>query len=183
MSRLVFRGVQAAVAVAVMACAKQQPAPETVNPARGLKTLTTEDREVSEIAVAAVRALPPSRSGQPLFAGVYVNDRKSRPATDAVKRATGFTEVTAPLRPSSGQCRARVNGQEREIPCPANTATAIPPTFTFVEVRATEDSAYVGLTETDDRSEKASCITMLRKIGGWATVSTSIIANPKNCGK
>ena len=182
MSRLVIRGAQAALALAIIACGKK-PAPEAVNPARGLKTLTTEDPEVVAIAVEAARSLPAQRTTQPLFGGVYVNDRRSRPATDAVKRATGFTEVPAAPRPSSTSCVARVNGREQQVACPPSMATAIPPTFTFAEVRATEDSAYVGVSFIDGPSEKSSCITLLRKIGGWATVSTAIIANARNCGK
>jgi hypothetical protein len=183
MSRLASRGVQAALAFALIACAGK-PAPQVADPSRGLKALATEDREVSDIAIAAARSLPISRTGQPLFAGVYVNERKSRSATDAVKRATGFPEVSRAPRPRELRCMVRSSsGQEREIPCPPAAVSAVPPTFTFVEVRATEDSAYVGIEETDDRSEKASCITLLRRIGGWSVLSTSIIASAKNCGK
>jgi hypothetical protein len=168
-------------ALMLAACAKKAPL-ESTNPARGLRTLATEDSDVTAISLEAARAVW-TQAGQPRFGGVFVNDRRSRSATDAVKRATGATEVTSTQR---GQLRCRIvssSGQEREVPCPPQAVASIPPTFTFVEVRATADSAYVGVLEADGRSEKASCVTLTRRPGGWNYLRTTVIANAKHCGR
>src|SRR5688572_30649023 len=168
-------------ALVLAACAKKAP-PESANPARGLRTLATEDADVTAISLEAARSVW-TRTGQPLFGGVFVNDRRSRSATDAVKRATGATEVTNRGR-GNVRCMIRTSGgQEREIPCPPQAAASIPPTFTFVEVRATADSAYVGVVESDQRTEKANCVTLTRRLGGWNFVGTTVIANAKHCGR
>jgi hypothetical protein len=169
-----------AASLALTACAKKTP--EVVNPTRGLRTLATEDPDVTAISLEAARAVW-TQAGQPLFAGVFVNERRSRSATEAVKRATGATEVSSSRR-GPVRCMARTSaGQEREIPCPVQAVASIPPTFTFVEVRATADSAYVGILETDERIEKSSCVTLTRRPGGWNFLGTMVIANAKHCGR
>lgn len=163
------------------------PKPEiTVDPARGLMNLrAAENRPVLEdIVIAAVRSLPPQGSPQLLFGGVYVDGRQSREATEAVRRATGMSVVSGNRRPVV-QCRAvnQSTGQSTPIACPAAAAQAIPPTLTFVEVRATADSGYVGASEAANAGTKSNCVT-LRKVGNdWRVVSTLIIANPRHCGK
>ena len=170
--------------VALCAACGGGKAPETMaNPARGLRNLGPDSAAVSDMAVEAARSLPPQRSTQPLFGGVYVNDRLSRTATDAVKRATGFT-VTSTTRQPEVRCRVQTSGgASRDIPCPPQAAAAVPPSVSFVSVRATGDSAYVGLLEVDGTAERSSCITLVRRTGGWSYLSNSIIASAKNCGK
>lgn len=169
--------------VVCAACGGKKAPETTADPARGVRNLGPDSAVVADIAVVAARALPPQRTTQPFFGGVYVNDRLSRPATDAVRRATGFS-VTSSTRAPTVQCRVQSSsGASREVPCPPQAAAAIPPTIAFVSVRATPDSAYVGLLEVDGTSEKGSCTTLTYRIGGWTYLSNSIIANPKNCGK
>jgi hypothetical protein len=141
-------------------------------------------RVLEDIVIAAARALPPQGSSQLLFGGVYVDGRSSREATEAVRRATGMSVVSSGRRPTV-QCRAvnQSTGQSTPVPCPAAAAQALPPTLTFVDVRATADSGYVGAAEEANAGTKSNCVT-LRKVGSeWRVVSTLVIANPRNCGK
>jgi hypothetical protein len=118
-----------------------------------------------------------------MFAGVYVEGKKATRASDDVARAMGFTQVQRVLR-TPVQCRVvSSNGQSRTVPCPPAAMANVPPTYTFDEVRATPDSAYVGVDETTNSVPKASCITLLRVGSNWRVVNTTIIANARNCGK
>lgn len=160
--------------------------PETsANPARGLRDLSGDNAELSEIAVAATRAVQPrAAAGTTFFNGVFVNGRKARLASDAVARATGFT-ATSTTRTPTPQCRA-VNtstGQSTPIACPASASQALPPTVTFDEVRSTADSAYVGITEESAMSSRGSCVTLVRRAGAWTFLSSNIMADPRHCGK
>jgi hypothetical protein len=172
--------------VALAACSGGAAPKVTADPARGLRTLTTEDPDVTAIAIEAARALPrngPS-AAMPRFAGVFVEGRRSRPATDAVTRVTGFTPVTN-ARTATPQCRA-VNtstGQSINVPCPASATAVIPPTYSFTEVRATADSAYVGVTESSGNSDKVSCMTLIHRGVSWVYFGTMVTANARNCGK
>jgi hypothetical protein len=59
----------------------------------------------------------------------------------------------------------------------------MPPTFTFDEVRATADSAYVGITEAGQMAAKSSCVTLMRRAGTWTHLSSTVMADPRQCGK
>jgi hypothetical protein len=159
-------------------------APKTVaDPARGLIPLTVEDDRLDAIVLEASRAIPETGQNRPLFGGVYVDGRHARRATDVVARASGLQAVTTTRSPKV-ECRATSSsGRSTPIPCPPQAVAALPPVLSFVEVRATADSAYVGLLESDDRSSKSSCITLLRAGTGWRMLETSVIADAKRCGR
>ena len=170
-----------------VACGGTKAPETTVSPSRGLRALTIDDPEVTAIANAATRALPSmgsSSSGTHFFAGVYVNGRRARLATDAVVRTTGYTAVSSVPKRTTVECRAvSSSAQSRPVQCPAAARATIPPTFTFDEVRATADSAYVGITETNDMAEKSSCVTLVRRGTTWTYLGSAIVANGKLCGK
>ena len=174
------------LAVSVAACGGAKAPAITPGPDRGLRALKADDPEITAIATVAARSLPvvSNRSSTPtLFAGVYVRDRESREATDAVRRTTGMGVGSTAGRVQM-QCRAvSSSGQERTIPCPVQAAAQIPPTIIFDEVRATADSAYVGFTEAINGIEKANCMTLVWRLGKWTYLSSGIIAKGKNCGK
>src|SRR4051812_30976163 len=98
-------------------------APEVApNPARGLRNLSTDDQEVTAIALAAARTLPPASAGlpQPFFGGVFADGKQLRQATSAVTRLTGFYLAPTSRTPAP-QCR-RVEmstGKSVPIQCPA----------------------------------------------------------------
>lgn len=171
---------------AIAACGGGAAPKVTADPARGLRTMTTEDPELTAIAVAAARALPLNGTAQsvPFFGGVFVDGRKSRPASDAVVRATGFPAGSSSTRRPQVRCEARSSsGQTREVPCPPQTQQMLPPTYIFEEVRATADSAYVGITETMNGSSKGSCVTLVKRGASWDYLGSTVIASPRNCGK
>ena len=74
-------------------------------------------------------------------------------------------------------------GESTPIPCPPSVAASQPPVLSFAEVRATADSAYVGLTETTDRYSRASCVTLARAGSDWRVVTQLTIADARRCGK
>lgn len=171
---------------AIVACGGGAAPKVTADPARGLRAITTEDPEVTAIAVAAARSLPSNGTAQamPLFGGVFVDGKRSRPASDAVVRATGFLVGSSSTRRPQMRCEARSSsGQTREIPCPPQTQQMLPPTYIFEEVRATTDSAYVGVTETLNGSAKGSCVTLVKRGASWDYLGSMVIASPRNCGK
>jgi hypothetical protein len=173
------------LALAGTACGGGKTPETSANPARGLRDLSKDDAEVFSIAVAATHAVGSrTGSGTTFFSGVFVNGRKARLASDAVARATGFTPTSSTRAPRV-ECRA-VNtstGQSRAVPCPATATQSIPPTVTFDEIRATADSAYVGITEEAQMSSKGSCATLVRRNGAWTFLSTTVMADPRQCGK
>lgn len=183
------RIVHPAIALAVLACSSAPapaPTPSPADSARGLRNLNDPkaEAELTAIAVAAARSLPPSSSTRGLFSGVFVDGRRAREATQAVIRAAGLTEVSS-SRGVKVQCRSTnmSTGQSTPIPCPTSVAASQPPVMSFAEVRATADSAYVGLTETTDRSSRASCITLERTASDWRVVTQLTIADARRCGK
>jgi hypothetical protein len=174
------------LAFAGAACSGAKAPATTPDPARGLRDLSKDDAELTAIAVAAARTIPPkSTSGATtLFSGVFVNGRKARLASDAVVRSTGFA-ATSSSRTPTPQCRLEnvSTGQSRPAPCPASVSSYMPPTFTFDEVRATADSAYVGVTEAGQMAAKSSCLTLTRRAGTWTYLSSTVMADPRQCGK
>jgi hypothetical protein len=174
------------LAVAATACGGAKPAQTEPSPARGLLRLTADDAQLSAIAVAAARGLPSinKSTSTPAFGGVYVDGRRARLATDAVVRATGFTAVSTPTRSGNVQCRAvSSTGKSMPVPCPPEARQALPVTYTFDEVRATADSAYVGVSESSDTADRGSCMTLVKRQGNWTYFSTLIMADPKRCGR
>jgi hypothetical protein len=168
--------------IGAAACGGSRAAESAINPERGLRSLTQDSAAVSDIAIEAARSLPPQRTTEVLFAGVYVNDRLSRTATDAVKRATGFVITSGTGKPEV-RCRVQSSTGSREVPCPAQVVQSIPSTISFASVRATADSAYVGMIGSDGTSEKASCLTLVRRGVRWVYVTNTVIANAKFCGR
>lgn len=179
--------VHLAAIAALLACSSApEPAP-IANPARGLRNLNDPqvEKDLAAIAVEAAMSVQSSAPGsRPFFGGVFVGSRKNRVASDAVVRATGFTAVSGTGSPKM-ECRQQnmSTGQSRPIPCPAAAVDALPPSFSFPEVRATADSAYVGVLETSPRASKASCITLGRKGAAWKVLTTMVIADARQCGK
>ena len=179
-----------AAAITTVACAKAAATPEAVSPERGLRTLTANDDEVSNIAVAAAKYLPPVGTTRPYFAGVFVDRRKARSASDAVVRATGFTAVNEASRSTRPpECRVvnRSTGATTTVPCPASVtvmaAAVVPPTYTFAAVRATADSAYVGITTKTTGTPEESCMTLVRSAGTWTVLRTTVATSAEHCGK
>jgi hypothetical protein len=172
-----------ALAWILIACGGK-PAPDTsADPARGLRKLT--DTEVSEIAVAAAQSLPPSGSVTSHFSGVFIDGQQARMASEAVVRATGFVAVEGRTTPPSPPCRVRnvATGATTPVPCPPSAATALPPTWSFVAVRATNDSAYVGSSKAESGRAEPGCITLARAGARWRVVSTLPMADARRCGR
>jgi hypothetical protein len=183
--------VQTAIAVTVLACSSAPAPAPTASPAassaRGLRNLNEPQAEadLAAIAVEAAMSVQATSAGsRPFFGGVFVSSRKNRLASDAVVRATGFTAVNG-TGPAKVECRAQnvSTGQTKPIPCPAQAVDALPPSFSFLEVRATADSAYVGVMESNPRASRASCITLARNGTAWKVLTTLVIADPRQCGK
>jgi hypothetical protein len=175
--------------LAAVACAGGAK-PETVaDPARGLRSLNPDDPDVVAIATAAAASLQSGSSArtignmEPMFAGVYVNGRKAQKATDAVLRVTGMHPVSSTRSPTVSCTAVSSSGKSMPVACPRDVIAQLPPAYMFDEVRATADSAYVGFSETSDRAQQASCITLRRTATDWRFVSTSPIASARNCGK
>lgn len=154
------------------------------NAARGLRTFVTDDPAVTQIALEAAQSLPPiigSSSNKPLFGGVFVEGKRFRLASEAVVRTMGFT-ATSSSRPATPVCRSSTGAT---IACPSTGTTIVmPPTITFEEVKATADSAYVGVGEEASTGQsKQTCITLRRIGNGWKVTSTAIIADARRCGR
>lgn len=174
-----------ATALVLTACGKPGAPEVTSDPARGLRTFTDTDPILSEIAVEAARSLPMEGRTTPAFGGVYVDGRRYRAASEAVARATGFTATSGsgPVRP---ECRSvnQTTGASTPIPCPASASSSIPVVYSFAEVRATADSAYVGSTKAAANSASAAtCITLSRSEGRWMVLRTVPIGDAKRCGR
>jgi hypothetical protein len=173
------------VCAAVAACGGSKQPAVAANPARGLVDLRDADSLVVGIAMEASRTLPTGLTPQPAFGGVYVNGRINRRASEAVAHAAGYASVTA-TKVGTPQCKARnmTTGQEMPIACPPQAVAAMPPLYVFDEVVATADSAYVGYTERSLKTDKATCLKLLR-IGpsAWRVMDRATIADARRCGK
>ena len=168
----------------VAACGGSKQPAVTANPARGLVDLRDADSVVTGIALEVSRLLPTGLNPQPAFGGVYVNGRVNRRASDAVARAAGYTSVSA-TRVGTPQCKAKnmSTGQETPIACPPSVAASMPPLYVFDEVIATADSAYVGYTERTEKTDKATCVRLLRVGPSWRVLDRLTIADARRCGK
>jgi hypothetical protein len=176
-----------AAACGAKSASETGPAP-AANAARGLRTFATDDPLVTEIALEAAQSLPTtvtSGGNKPLFAGVFVEGKRFRLASETVVRTMGYT-ATSSSRPARAECRAvnQSTGASTPIPCPASTSTMVPPTITFEEMKATADSAYVGVAEESSTGQSRQSCIVLRRIGnGWRVTSTAIIADARRCGR
>ena len=173
-----------AVALTLTACGGSAAPKIVADPARGLVALTADDPRVDAIAVAADRDIRVLVQPMPLFGGVYVDGRRAIRATNAVARATGLTATSGTGTPKV-ECRAQnmSTGQSISVPCPPAAVAAIPRVLSFIAVRATADSAYVGVLEADNRSSKSSCMTLTRAGTDWKVLGTSIVTDAKHCGR
>lgn len=185
MSRILRLGTACAAALSIGCSAKKEPSvtPEP-QAARGLVDLGGDEVELSSIALVASQKLPPPGNPQPAFGGVYVNGRYARRASEAVARAVGYASVQSTRAPKAAQCRVvSSSGASRDIPCPASVQQAVPTVFTFPEVRATADSAYVGIAESGPNATRSNCVTLWRTAGGWIVLRSVVIADAKSCGR
>ena len=176
----------ALLVIGAMACGGAKAPETTPNPARGLRNLTTDETELTRIVTAASRELPRGgASGLPtFFSGVFVGGSKARLAGDAVLRVTGYSPSSSTRTPAP-QCAVQnmSTGQRTPIPCPASAKQSVPITYTMAEVRATADSAYVGVIEATDISMKASCVVLIHRETSWSYLRTDPVADAKQCGK
>jgi hypothetical protein len=176
--------VLATLGLGLLACG-HAPAPAVaVDLARGLRNLTADSDGVLPIAMEAAREITPSaQANKALFGGVYVSGRKARKTTDEVVHANGFAAAPADKAPAM-KCVARSpDGRQIPIQCPRVAVESIPPVFTFDDVVATSDSAYVAVSEATIDSRKASCITLHRAKMSWSVVSNVPIGDVKKCGR
>lgn len=177
-----------AVALTAAACSSAKAPEIGPDPTRGLRSFTGAETEVAEIVAEAALSLPPEVNPKPAFSGVYLNGRRSRNATDAVVRATGFTAVSTPAINQRPECRSvSSTGVSTPIPCPASAAPIIesmkPPVYSFLAVRATADSAYVGSRKQTSRSTEDNCITLIRAAGKWSVLRTVSATDAARCGE
>jgi hypothetical protein len=174
--------MRVAVSLALTACGGAATPKTAAAPSAETPKLT--DAEVSAISVAAAETLLPTGSPTTFFAGVFVKGQRSRLASEAVARTNGFT-LGDPGRGATPQCRAQnmSTGQSKPIPCPASVARSIPPTYSFVEVRKTNDLASVGVELRNNDVVQANCIN-LRLVGNhWTMVNTTPAGDAKRCGR
>jgi hypothetical protein len=185
MPRILASGL-ACAALLVIGCSARQPPSVTPDeqPQRGLRDLAGDEAELSSIALAASQKLPPPGSPQPAFGGVYVNGRYARHASDAVARAVGYATVQSTRAPKVAGCRVvSSTGQSKDVPCPASVQQAVPTVFSFREVRATADSAYVGITESGPNVTRDNCVTLWRTSSGWIVLRSAVVSDAKRCGR
>jgi hypothetical protein len=174
----------AALGLGLLACSHASGPPVTVDPARGLRNLTADSDAVLPIAMEAAREITPSaQANKALFGGVWVSGRKARKTTDEVVHANGFASAAADKAPQMKCVRQSSDGRSVPIQCPRAAVESIPPVFTFDDVVATADSAYVGVSEATTDSKKASCITLRHTKMTWSVVSNVPIGDVKKCGR
>jgi hypothetical protein len=170
--------------IGVVGCGGAKAAETSASPTRGLRSLRTDDPDLTAIATVAAQTLPSAGTAlaKPVFRGVFVNGQMSRSATDAVMRATGFTQASSTRQPFV-VCRvSSSSGQSTPTQCPGSVKASLPSTFSFDEVRATADSAYVGVTEVTGAASKASCLTLVRRGNDWQNLGSAVIAVARRCG-
>jgi hypothetical protein len=173
-----------ALTMTVLACA-HAPAPVTAaDPARGVRNLTADSAEVLAIAMEAAREVrPASNMTKALFGGVYVKGHPAKKTSDALIHANGFASASG-SRPLKVECRIESStGQSRPAPCPRQVVSEVPPVYTFEEVLATADSAYVGMSEVTPDSKKGHCLTLRRMKTSWSLVTNLPIGDAKLCGR
>lgn len=175
-----------AAAIAMTACTHAPaPAPAVAaDPARGVRNLTADSAEVLAIAMEAANEIRPSGGmTKALFGGVFVNGHRAQKASDEVIHSNGFASASG-ARPPKMTCTLKgPNGQQTPMQCPRQAVASAPPIYTFEEVVATPDSAYVGVSEVTPDARKGDCITLRRTNTAWSVVSNTPIGDAKRCGK
>ena len=177
------RRVLITAAIVLAACGHTPEPVAVVNPARGLRSLTADSTEVTAIALAAAGEVRPGAMPKALFAGVYVDGKKAVKASTEVAHANGFALVARPRAPKMTCTLKGPDGQTREMQCPREVVASAPSVYVFDEVRATADSAYVGMSEVTPDATKANCITLLRRMKAWSVEKSTPIGDARQCGK
>ena len=173
-----------ALALTIAACSHAATPAVVTNPARGVRNLTADSAEVLAIAMEAAREVrPASNATKALFGGVYVKGHLAKKTSDEVIHANGFASASG-SRGVKVTCRIQSpSGQTAPAQCPREVVTQIPPVYTFEEVLATADSAYVGMSEVTPDGKKGNCMTLRRVKTSWAVVNTLPIGDAKLCGR